>query len=162
MCSRKRFVMATSVLAELVLGLSAVLPAAAQQPAPSSVKNKTYDVWISASIAGAPYAPFHDCARFSETQVCVDSCGDCGPLAEFPIPALGPKATSFIAKIPCGGTNAVVYGTAFDGTALPQGGNVIGGWSFSVVDGDVAGFAGIENPACTLAARQTNPRPKGK
>jgi hypothetical protein len=38
----------------------------------SSVKNKTYDVQVS--IGSAAGTPFHDCARFSRTQMCLDAC----------------------------------------------------------------------------------------
>ena len=67
----------------VAVGLLVGVPLIAQAPErPSTVANRTYDLWVSQGFAGPPFFPFHDCASFTKTEMCLAVCGDCGPLSE--------------------------------------------------------------------------------
>jgi hypothetical protein len=131
----------------LVLALLALPTAAAE---PEGPQNLTYDVWVSASFNGAPFDPFHDCARFSGNEMCLDGCGDCGPLVI--VDSIGPAGavTLWQARLPCGGLNLVFAGTSFDGLSFGFGGNVIGGSGAGLVESSAFGIEGQENAACSV------------
>jgi hypothetical protein len=141
----KKWIVATSALVAIAVTLC-VLPLIAQAPAATTatVTNKTYDVWVSQSFATPPFTPFHDCATFTKTKMCLAQCGDCGPLSEVQI------GTTSIWKgtVPCGGLNLVFTGTSISG---PQA-NVIGASSVGGSEGTNFGLEGVQNQSCSLAA----------
>jgi len=107
----------------------------------SSVKNKTYDVQVS--IGNAHDTPFHDCARFTSTQMCLDACAAprCGPLTEVNLGNL----TIWQARIGCGGFNLEIVGTSQNGPFDAAIGASIKGKNIGA-----NGLEGIENPSCSL------------
>jgi hypothetical protein len=107
----------------------------------SSVKNKTYDVQVS--IGNAHDTPFHDCARFTSTQMCLDACASprCGPLTEVNLGSL----TIWQARIGCGGFNLEIVGTSQNGINDAAIGASIKGKNIGA-----NGLEGIENPSCSL------------
>jgi len=114
----------------------------------SSVINKTYDLWVSQSFADRPFQPFHDCATFTKTQMCLPQCGDCGPLSEV---QLGPNSI-WKGEVPCGGLNLVFTGTSRNGPATAViGASVVG-------NTEATNFAaeGIRDQSCSLGFATTN------
>ena len=142
-------------LAALIFALTASATAAG----PSSVAGKVYDLYVSQSFAPPPFPPFHDCARFTETQMCLDACGDCGALTIFPMGAENPNGALWIGSVPCGGLNLIAFGTSVDGAGLPgnSGGNVLGAVFVGTIQGTTFGAEGVENRACSLGASKLNP-----
>jgi hypothetical protein len=71
----------------------------------STVKGKTYDVWVSPSFNSPPFQPFHDCARFTANTITIDGCPapNTGPLAE--VNLSGPVITMWVGLVPCGDLN---------------------------------------------------------
>ncbi len=134
--------------ASSVLAISAMfLLGASAARAQDSVANTTYDVYVSQSFAGPPYTPFHDCFRFSATQVCSDGCGDCGPFSQV---NFGPGGVSvWSAAISCGGLNLVVTGTTVGGKALPA--DVFGASMIGKEQATTFGLEGAADSACALS-----------
>ena len=127
-------------------------PLIAQAPVISStVANKTYDLWVSQGFASSPFAPFHDCASFTRSQMCLAVCGDCGPLSEVQFGS----ASIWQGKVPCGGLNLVFAGTSKNG---PQA-NVIGASITGTTQGTNFGAEGIRDQSCSLASSQTGKSP---
>ena len=144
------------VVAGLRLAVAATLfvggPLIAQAPVVSStVANKTYDLWVSQGFANPPFFPFHDCASFTKTQMCLAQCGDCGPLSEVQFGG----ATIWQGKVPCGGLNLVFTGTSKNG---PQA-NVIGASLTGTTQATNFGAEGIQDQSCSLGFSQTGKSP---
>jgi subtilisin family serine protease len=119
---------------------------------------QVYDTWISQSFAAPPYTPFHDCLRFTDNIMTIDSCGDSGAL--FEVPLFGSPLFSFwIASVVCDGQNLFWLGTAFDGDFLEQGANVMGGTVYNITEGFSFGAEGIENPDCVVPLAESGPAP---
>lgn len=136
----------------LILALVALAAGAAE---PEGPQNLTYDVWVKASFN---VEPFHDCARFSGNEMCLDGCGDCGPLVI--VDSMGPSGavTVWQARVPCGGLNLVFAGTSFDGLSFGFGANVIGGSGAGLVESTAFGIEGQENVACgVVEPTEVNP-----
>lgn len=151
----KKWIAATFVLVAVAVTLC-VVPLIAQAPAAAtpSVTNKTYDVWVSQSFASAPFTPFHDCATFTKTKMCLAQCGDCGALSEVQIGA----TSIWKGSVPCAGLNLVFTGTSISG---PQA-NVIGASSVGTLEGTNFGLEGVQNQSCSLAAAATGKSPYAK
>jgi hypothetical protein len=143
----KRAILATFVLLAAVADLGMVSRVAAQtstidlESQASSVKNRTYDVWVSPSFISPPFVPFHDCFRFTASTLCIDQCGGCGPL--FEVPRLG----IWQARVSCGGLNLVFIGTSLSGPAK----EVLGGSGIGRAEGTNFGVEGVENADCSLS-----------
>lgn len=144
---RSKVLVAYGTLLAVGLGLSLAAPTTAQDVSPSRVKGRTYDVWVSQGFATPPFAPFHDCASFTDTQMCIMGCGDCGTLTES-----GTSPSFWVGRVPCGGLNLVFIGTSFDGFGTPSSKPVIGASGVGTTERTTFGLEGVENPSCTLAA----------
>jgi hypothetical protein len=145
----KKWVVATSAL----LGIAAtlfVVPVIAQAPVTttSSVMNKTYDLWVSQGFASPPFQPFHDCATFTKTKMCLAQCGDCGALSEV---QLGPVSI-WKGEVPCGGLNLVFTGTSRNGPEVP----VIGASAVGNTQRTNFGAEGVRDQSCSLASTSTS------
>jgi hypothetical protein len=105
----------------------------------ASVKDQTYDVWVSASFDSPPFPPFHDCFRFTNRRLCIDACGDCGSLSEVPLLGI------WQARVSCGGLNLVFVGTSMDGPDTP----VIGGTAVGREQKTNFAIAGVANASCS-------------
>ena len=109
----------------------------------------TYDVWISPTTVGPPYAPFHDCLTLdydgARWTMLLEGCGPAGPAWVTPPTPAGP-VNSFGGTI-CGG--ASVLGWYMVGSPYGWNGDVIGGimarWPKTWA------FEGVRNDECTLA-----------
>src|SRR5437660_10192755 len=93
------------------LATSSVVRVKAQVPSAPAPPVQTFDLWVSQGFAGPPYFPFHDCATFTKTQMCLAVCGDCGSLSKMEFGS----ATLWKGEVPCGGLNLVFTGTARNG-----------------------------------------------
>jgi hypothetical protein len=164
MILRKRDVLLiVSMLVLAVTALAADPPAAT--PVPMTVKGKVYDVWVSQSFAPPPREPFHDCARFTETQMCLDQCGDCGVLQEYPVFGT-PQFTFWIGRVPCGDLNLVFVGTSHDGLPGPGGMPVpvMGASAVGTTQGSSFGVEGTANMSCAVnpTSRTSKPYSRSK
>lgn len=111
----------------------------------NSVKNKTYSVWVSQSFSTSPFEPFHECFRFTHTQLCVLGCGgSCGPLSEIP------SAGLWEASVPCQGLNLKFKGTSYNGPDT----SVIGASVIGYTEQTNFAAEGIKDHSCY----QTNTR----
>ena len=155
MYCRTKLLFAALALAGVAVGLLLVSPVTAQNSSTSRVQGRVYDLWVSPSFAVPPYQPFHDCARFTETQMCLDGCGgSCGRLSE--IPSGGAK-TLWHGKVPCGGLNLEFTGVSYDGFGTPTGQPVMGGIGVGNAENSTFGVEGVVNPACVLPPPLRNP-----
>ena len=112
-----------------------------------TVANKTYEVWMSQGSDTPPFVPGRDCVRFTATTIASDACGDMGPFVEFPLLST-PGLTLWVGQVACQGANLVYFGTSFDGTVLPSGGNVMSASVVGTTQGATLALEGFENPAC--------------
>jgi len=128
-----------------------ILILAASASAQDTVKNKTYDVWVSQSFATPPYAPFQDCLYFPPGQVCLAQCGDCGTVAEAKIGAFG--LSFWTGTVPCGGLNLQLVGTSVDGNLLAgqSGADVAAASIVGTAQGTTFGLQGVADPLCLVA-----------
>lgn len=119
----------------------------------STVKGKTYDVWVSPSHGTPPFQPFHDCARFTQDTMTLDGCSapNTGPLT-VEINLSGPVLTVWSGQVPCGGLNLVWLGTSLDAGVLPQGADVMGasGLALDPARPFSYGMEGVRNEDCVL------------
>ena len=130
-------------------------PLIAQAPeAPSTVANRTYDLWVSQGFASPPFVPFHDCASFTKTQMCLAACGDCGALSEVQFGS----ASIWQGTVPCGGLNLLFSGTSKNGPEAA----VIGASVTGRTEGTNFGAEGIQDKSCSLAANATEKSPYAK
>ena len=145
----------------IAISILNVQPVAAQSAKASRVAGRVYDVWVIPSFAppGTGTAPFHDCARFTSNQVCLDQCGDCGPMSENPP---GGAGTLWQGVVPCGGLGLVFFGTSFDGFPSPASKPAMGATGLGLAEQTTFGVAGIENPACTLTGARSSRAPYAK
>jgi hypothetical protein len=113
------------------------------------VVNKAYDLYVSPSFGTAPNTPFHDCIRFSATQVCLDACGDCGAFTEL---RLGLSFTQLAGSVSCGGLNLKIFGSSLDGNLIPGGlgADVFSALFFGSSEGTTFAAEGVANSMCTL------------
>lgn len=116
-------------------------------------EGKAYDFWVSRSFGVSPYEPFHDCARFSDTQMYLDNCGDAGPLTTVP---LNPFMRLWIGSVPCGGLNLTWIGTMVDGSILPEGLDVVIGNGLGQTEQTSFSGEGLHNPDCSVFAGGAN------
>jgi hypothetical protein len=132
-------------VAALATALVTAVPAGA---VPDTVAGKVYDVWVVTSFNNPGTPPFHDCARFTATTMCLDQCGDCGKLVEAPMQA-GTTGTIWHGKVPCTGLDLGFIGTSFDGV---QGVSTLGAEGIGHAQSTNFGITGAQNSACSLAA----------
>ena len=157
----KKWIVAISALVGIAAALFA-LPLVAAPPAStassvttaSSVMNKTYDVWVSQGFATPPFQPFHDCATFTRTRVCLAQCGDCGGLQEVQFG----NASIWKGVVPCQGLNLILTGTSNSGPEIP----VIGASIVGNLEGTNFGLEGVQNQSCSLSAAATANSPYRK
>jgi len=142
-----------AVCFSVLLGIATTLlivPGVAQAPttmANSSVKNKTYSLWVSPGFVGPPFSPFQDCATFTKTQMCLARCGDCGTLSEVQFGT----ASIWQGKVPCGGLNLVFTGTSRNAPEIP----VIGASVVGETEHTSFGAEGVQDQACLMPASPT-------
>ena len=142
----KRYMLAVSAL----LAVCFLLTQSVGAQDASIVSGRDYDVWVSQSFGAPPFPPFHDCARFQGGQMCLDLCGDCGPiLFEAPLFGGGFGMTFWGAFVPCNGLNLTFIGTSLDGAGFGAA-NVMGGFGLGAAELATFGTQGVENPACTV------------
>ncbi len=151
----KKWIAATFGLVAIATTLC-VIPLIAQSPAAvtPTVMNKTYDVWVSQGFGTPPFTPFHDCATFTKTKMCLAQCGDCGGLSEVQIGA----TSIWKGQVPCGGLNLVFTGTSLNGPQAP----VIGAAAVGNLEGTNFGLEGVQNQSCSLAAAAAGKSPYAK
>lgn len=128
----------------------------------STVKNKTYDIWVSPSFGVPPHQPFHDCARFTSTTITIDGCpsGNTGPLTEVNLSV--PVATVWIGQVPCDGLDLVFFGTSWDTGILPSGLDMMGasGLATSPTSASYSyGMEGVRNENCTVQVQSSGSSP---
>jgi hypothetical protein len=153
-------VMSLIAVTGIAISLLNVQPVAAQNAKASRVAGRVYDVWVVQSFAPPGTPPFHDCARFTTNTMCLDQCGDCGPMVENPP---GGAGTLWQGVVPCGGLNLVFFGTSFDGfPASPASKPAMGGTGLSLTEQTTFGVGGMENPACTLSGGRSSRAPYAK
>lgn len=139
----------------VAVGLLVGVPLIAQAPeTPSTVANRTYDLWVSQGFVGPPFVPFHDCASFTKTQMCLAVCGDCGPLSEVQFGA----ASIWQGRVPCGGLNLLFTGTSKNGPEAA----VIGASVTGRTQGTNFGAEGIQDQSCSLLSTPTGKSPYAK
>src|SRR2546427_3474923 len=144
----RKLVVAGLVLLGVAVGLLVGVPLIAQAPeTPSTVANRTYDLWVSQGFVGPPFVPFHDCASFTKTQMCLAVCGDCGPLSEVQFGA----ASIWQGRVPCGGLNLLFTGTSKNGPEAA----VIGASVTGRTQGTNFGAEGIQDQSCSLLSTPT-------
>ncbi len=112
--------------------------------------SRSYDLYLSYTGDSASHPPVHDCATFTATQMCLDSCGGCGSLIRRPVGGSPLNLKIWIGQVPCGNRTLHFMGTSIDGSVFPDRLHAIGGWGIDPSNGEVLGVEGIENPACTL------------
>ena len=151
----RKLVVAGLVLLGVAVGLLVGVPLIAQAPErPSTVANRTYDLWVSQGFAVPPFFPFHECASFTKTQMCLAVCGDCGPLAEVQFGA----ASIWQGRVPCGGLNLLFTGTSKNGPEAA----VIGASVTGRTQGTNFGAEGIQDQSCSLLSTPTGKSPYAK
>ena len=138
---------ALSIMAVAALA-TALVTAVPASGIPNTVSGKVYDVWVVTSFNPPGTPPFHDCARFTATAMCLDQCGDCGKLVEAPMQG-GTTGTIWHGKVPCGGLDLGFIGTSFDGF---QGIGTMGAEGIGHGQGTNFGMTGAQNSSCSLAA----------
>ena len=132
----------------VAVGLVLVAPITAQSTSDTRVAGRTFDVWVIQSFAPPGAPPFHDCARFTRTQMCLDGCGDCGSLAEI---SSGTRGSVWESRVPCGGLALNFVGTSFDGFPTSASSKpVMGASGAGLTEKTTFGMSGVANPNCTI------------
>lgn len=129
----------------LATALVTTVPA---NPVPQTVTGKVFDAWVVTSFNPPGTAPFHDCARFTATTMCLDQCGDCGQLQEAPLSGGAGGGTIWHGRVPCNGLDLGFVGTSFDGTA---GITTMGAEGIGHSQSSNFGMTGAQNSACALS-----------
>ena len=148
-------------IAPAVFGVVAVVALATAlvtaSPVPSTAANKTYDLWVVANFNEPGTVPFHDCARFTANQMCLEQCGNaCGVLREKPL-VPGQSGTFWLGTVPCNGLSLQFVGTTLDGI---NGVGTLGGSGHSTgSEANNYGVSGAQNAACTLAPATSGRNP---
>ena len=121
---------------------------------------RVYEIWVKSSFSDPGEPAFKDCARFTRTQMCLDQCGDCGPLSE--IPSSGTPGNLWEGHVPCGGLALRFYGTSFNGFRAIDSKPAMGATLLGVAQQTTFSAGGVENPACTLDGGRPLPSPYAK
>ena len=114
-----------------------------------TVGNTTFEVWMSQGSDAPPFVPGRDCVRFTAFTIASDACGDRGPFVESTLLST-PGLTFWVGQVPCQGANLVYFGTSFNGTGLPFGGNVMSASVVGLSQGSTLALEGFENPSCSI------------